>query len=153
MLKYLISIASVALLSVLAGSLIKSGALRSVVTFVCGLLVLLVVISPLMSIDPAALSVGLEQIMSMDETKETAFRDRFSAQVKRTTEEYIATRGRELGCDLRGEVTLDEGEYPIPYSVVMTGKGTPHQIQSMTEYLTNALGIPPERQEWKLYGT
>ena len=49
-------------------------------------------------------------------------------------------------------VTLTEEEYPQPWSATLTGTLDPEQVRALSEFLSQSLGIPTERQTWKTYG-
>ena len=74
------------------------------------------------------------------------------ALVKKNTQTYIEDKAQELGGIIQAEVTVGSGEYPAPEHVVLTGTMTPEQAQRLESYVADSLGIPPEQQEWKLYG-
>ena len=74
------------------------------------------------------------------------------ALVKKNTQTYIEDKAQELGGIIQAEVTVGSGEYPAPEHVVLTGTMTPEQAQALESYIADSLGIPPEQQEWKLYG-
>ena len=47
---------------------------------------------------------------------------------------------------------LTEEEYPQPWSATLTGTLDPEQVRALSEFLSQSLGIPTERQTWKTYG-
>lgn len=53
---------------------------------------------------------------------------------------------------VRADVTLTEEEYPQPWSATLTGTLDPEQVRALSEFLSQSLGIPTERQTWKTYG-
>ena len=57
-----------------------------------------------------------------------------------------------LGMLVRADVTLTEEEYPQPWSATLTGTLDPEQVRALSEFLSQSLGIPTERQTWKTYG-
>ena len=74
------------------------------------------------------------------------------ALVKENTEKYIEAKAETLGGMVQAEVTVGNGETPMPESVILTGSMTPAQAQALEDYIRDSLGIPSDRQEWRLYG-
>ena len=67
-------------------------------------------------------------------------------------EKYIEAKAEALGGIIQAEVTVGSGETPMPESVILTGSMTPAQAQALEDYIRDSLGIPSDRQEWRLYG-
>ena len=59
---------------------------------------------------------------------------------------------KSLGGTLQAEVTVSDGDYPVPVSVILIGSMPPEDAKTVSEYIETALGIPADRQEWRLYG-
>jgi len=64
----------------------------------------------------------------------------------------IEKQAEALGMLVRADVTLTEEEYPQPWSATLTGTLDPEQVRALSEFLSQSLGIPTERQTWKTYG-
>lgn len=151
---YLLSVVAVCMLAVLANVLVKQSSIQKVVRLITGLLIVLVVLAPLLSVDIEALG---EQLLALTEGSydsaevENNYQNRLRQNIKETTEQYIENKATELGAYIQAEVTLSDEEYPIPSHVRIIGSLNYEQIQALTGYLTNSLGIAPEQQEWKTY--
>lgn len=154
---YLISLVAVCMLAVLASVLVHGSTIHKFVRFIGGILVLLVAVSPLLSVDTEKLSERLEKICEENSFDTGAVTEKrrsvLSEHIKQTTETYIENKASELGAAIQAEVTLTNDEYPVPNKVRIIGTLTAEQISSLAAYLTDSLGITPEHQEWKLYGT
>ena len=154
---YLISLVAVCMLAVLASVLVHGSPIRKFVRLIGGILVLLVAVSPLLSVDTEKLSERLKEICEANSFDTNAVAENrysvLSEHIKQTTETYIENKAAELGAAIQAEVTLTNDEYPVPNKVRIIGTLTAEQISSMAAYLTDSLGIAPEHQEWKLYGT
>lgn len=154
---YLISLVAVCMIAVLASVLVHGSPINKFVRLIGGILVLLVAVSPLLSVDAERLSERLQEICaanSFDASVVVKNSDAVLAKhIKQTTETYIENKAAELGAVIQAEVTLTNDAYPVPNKVTIIGTLTVGQIESLTAYLTDSLGIAPEHQEWKLYGT
>ena len=64
----------------------------------------------------------------------------------------LLLQAEALGMLVRADVTLTEEEYPQPWSATLTGTLDPEQVRALSEFLSQSLGIPTERQTWKTYG-
>lgn len=152
---YLLSVISSAMLLSLTQSLLPKGSVRQVASFVGGLLVVLAVLSPVVDLDVHSLSDAFTEFSLETETfgiqTEDAGQEWMADIIKQRCATYIWDKANALGADLEVEVILSEEEgYPIPVSVVLTGKATPEQKTRMEEYISGDMGIPVQRQEWKI---
>ena len=153
---YLISVVAVCMITVIADVLIQKSGLKRIVRLLGGLLVLMVAIRPLLSLDMSRISTYLLEVNSnyrfdtanIKSTQQELLRQ----QVRQSAEKYIEDEAKSLGATLQAEVTLSDGEYPVPVSVILIGTLSPEQAQTVGAYIAAALDIPAERQEWRLYG-
>ena len=72
--------------------------------------------------------------------------------IRENTERTIEKQAEALGMLVRADVTLTGEEYPQPWSATLTGTLDPEQVRALSEFLSQSLGIPTERQTWKTYG-
>lgn len=153
---YFLAIVAACMLAVLACALLKNSKMQRITKFIAGILILLTVATPLLRIDTAALAEKISELGrgSRFDTQEISkdYQTMLRALVKKNTQTYIEDKAQELGGIIQAEVTLGSGEYPAPEHVVLTGTMTPEQAQALESYIADSLGIPPEQQEWKLYG-
>ena len=153
---YFLAIVAACMLAVLACALLKNSKMQRITKFIAGILILLTVATPLLRIDTAALAERISELGrgSRFDTQEISkdYQTMVRALVKKNTQTYIEDKAQELGGIIQAEVTLGSGEYPAPEHVVLTGTMTPEQAQALESYIADSLGIPPEQQEWKLYG-
>lgn len=152
--KYLISVAAAAMLLSLVQSILPKGPVRRVAGFVGGLLVVLAVLSPVVSVDHDTLAQSIGQLQVETQAIEAgairANRELLSDIIKQRCETYIWDKANELGADLEVSVTLSQDdEYPYPVSVVLTGSVTPEQRLRLTENISRDMGISSRQQEWK----
>ena len=150
---YLIEITAAAILAALIRKLApKSGAGRGA-RLGAGLLVLLCLLQPLGRFyrDGTALfsrDWGQVDPMASDEVSREANR-LMESLITQQAEAYILDKARAMG--LEAEVTVKvhlEDRYPVPWAVTIRGSPTGQQKSALETEIQDALGIPPERQEW-----
>ena len=150
---YLIEITAAAILAALIRKLApKSGAGRGA-RLGAGLLVLLCLLQPLGRFyrDGTALfsrDWGQVDPMASDEVSQEANR-LMESLITQQAEAYILDKARAVG--LEAEVTVKvhlEDRYPVPWAVTIRGSPTGQQKSALETEIQDALGIPPERQEW-----
>jgi hypothetical protein len=74
------------------------------------------------------------------------YRREVEESIAERTAAYISAKGEELGVTCRPKVTVRwEDEVPYPFSADLD---IPCQTE-LARYLTEELGIPPERQNWQ----
>ena len=152
---YLTAVVAVSMIAVLASALAHGSRMERVVRFAAGLLALLVCVTPL-RLDARTLTDVLEQAeraldydaSGTDRTRQDMLRD----LVRENTERTIEKQAEALGMLVRADVTLTEEKYPQPWSATLTGTLDPEQVRALSEFLSQSLGIPTERQMWKTYG-
>ena len=137
--EYLLSLVAVSLLTVLSRSLIPEGGVRRIASVVCGLLLTICALSPLLQMEKETLRTGVE----------VKNRELVSQIIKQTTQTYILDKAASMGLSVQAEVEMnDEGAYPYPYRVTLTGVCTEAQRRQLTRSIEENLGIPAERQAW-----
>lgn len=140
---YLTAVVAVSMIAVLASALAHGSRMERVVRFAAGLLALLVCVTPLLRLDARMLTDVLEQAeraldydaSGTDRTRQDMLRD----LIRENTERTIEKQAEALGMLVRADVTL-------------TGTLDPEQVRALSEFLSQSLGIPTERQTWKTYG-
>ena len=142
----------------LAVSLISAVPLKNaaerVVRTACGALLLLVLLGPLLrlrDVDPARYLERFQIDGSVIDGALQEGRQRAGALITEQTAAYIWDKAEALGAEARAEVTLAalSEHYQYPYAAVLTGRWTPEQKRELSDYLSQTLGIPPERQTWR----
>lgn len=153
---YLISVIAVCMITVIADVLIQKSSLRKIVRLIGGILVLLVAVKPLLSLDMGQISSYLKEFndsYSFDTGRiKSSQNELLKEHIKQTAETYIEDKATELGGMVQAEISLSEGEYPVPVGVTLIGTLSPEQVQALSAYIVSDLGIPTTEQEWRLYG-
>ena len=152
---YLLSVTAACLISVLACALVRQETVRKIVRFSSGLLILLVVIVPLLSLNMENISDIFRSFRVQYDRSgaEETWHEQLSQHIKRTSEAYIEDKAAALGASIRAEVTLSDAEYPVPVHAKVTGVVSPQQRRALAEYMQTALDIAEEEQEWYIYET
>ena len=150
---YLIEITAAAILAALIRKLApKSGAGRGA-RLGAGLLVLLCLLQPLGRFyrDGTALfsrDWGQVDPMASDEVSQEANR-LMESLITQQAEAYILDKARAMGLKAEVTVTVRLGDrYPVPWAVTIRSDPTGQQKSALETEIQDALGIPPERQEW-----
>lgn len=151
--RYLLSVAAAGILVSLVLPLLPDGSVRRVGGFVGSLLVILAVLSPLRSVDAAAMAEAIARVRTEAREAVTGVevgnRDILTAIIKEECETYIWDKAQEMGLELEVVVTVDEGAgYPYPTGAAITGSVTPAQREVLGRWIEETLGIAQEEQEW-----
>ena len=151
--EYLIGVVAAALLCGIITSLTGTkGTVGIAVKLVSGLLMLLAVVRPWVSISFEGIFNWAEDI-TVDGTGFAASGEMMADEVYRTsikqqTEAYILDEAKALGCDLAVEVILSDDGMPVPAQVRLTGEVSPYARQTLTNMMTERLGIKREDLIW-----
>ena len=135
----------------LARQLAPEGREQAAVRLAGGLLMLLAVLGPLAGGDwgDLALPAGAFQASEVAEDYEAQRTAALGAVIAEKTAAYIWDKAQELGLAVAIDVTVEEdGSYPYPAAVRITGPFTEPQRQSLTRYIEENLAIGKEQQTW-----
>ena len=146
---WLLSVTACAVLISIAQQLANDGAMKKIVRFVGGMVLMLAMLRPLLSLSfdlPALDGESYrEAVEALKETlsaeQEDALRERIAAQ----TQAYIEDKASSLGLSVRAEVqtALRDG-VPFPDSVTLYGENS----AALSAYIVQELGIAEENQLW-----
>lgn len=154
--EYLVSVVAVCMITVPAMVFIKKESLQRIVKLVGGVLILIVAIRPLLHLDMDVLSDRLEEFTQKYEfdsaTVEETVQSKMAEYVAESSAKVIEEKAQELGGILQAKVTVSDGELPVPTHVKLTGTMSLQAIEQMKDFLQTAFQLPPEEQEWELYG-
>ncbi len=151
--EYMITVTAAALIcGVLNALASKLGSSGKLLRLMCGILMLLTVISPLTKIrltDLPELGQGiLESGEALATAGENSAREEMAAIIKEQTQAYILDKANVLGASLEVEVILTEDTLPVPKSVRLQGAISPYGKGKLQQILAQDLGIPTEEQIW-----
>ena len=150
---YLLSITVAALCcGILSSVLGKKGLTGSTVKFLCGIVMLLTVVGPLLDIQIGDLEnsfKGLSQEANSITAfgQETALKE-YAGIIKERTAAYILDKAESLGAELTVEVTLSDDDLLVPCAVTLSGTVSPYAKKVFTKTIVKDLGIQEEEQIW-----
>lgn len=147
---YLLSVTAAAILCSLIKNLLPGKtAATQLIHVLCGVFLAFSLISPVLQLDPEQLflsdgsfAADAQAAASMGE-KEAA--DALCAVIKERTEAYILDKATGMDVSVEVEITLQD---LIPSGVILRGAVSPYVRSTLSEWITQQLGIPKEAQEW-----
>ncbi len=148
---WLLGLCAAALLGVVCST--AAGEDRPVLRLTTGLVLLLVLLSPVVDFNLSELSEIWAESRYLAENvaknaeieSQAALMEGISAQ----TEAYILDKAQDMGLHLSVEVTVVMGErYPYPAAVALTGRSTTAQRQQINRWLREELAIAEEDVTW-----
>lgn len=152
---WVIGLTGMSLITAVVLTLTPKGKVRRIVTMVCGLGMVIALISPIMNFDYDSfalyMSDSTEELESygagLEETNERLTR----SIIQERTAAYILDKAESIGV-LDATFTVntkmdDEGTW-YPWEVTAEGTFTESQSSELVSYITGELGIPEERQYW-----
>lgn len=143
-----------AMLTAAAGSLTPPGAVRRLGRLTGSLVLLLVLLSPLVSVDGEALARALSEYRfpeTRTEELEEADEALFRGLIAEETGAYIAEEAAGLGaaCTVEVETRVQEDGYLVPWAVTVTGALDGETRQRLARRIASELAIPEERQTYR----
>ena len=149
---WLLAVVAVSLLCALADAMMPNGAVRRVGRLVCGLVLLLAVLSPLAQADVSSSQRWLEGWLAAGRDRETELREEVDRQMKVIIEQeyaaYIVDKAAELGltCAVRVECGAPEAGVYLPIRAEVRGRLSGGGKEQLVQILTEDLGIPEPGQ-------
>ena len=148
------SLTGASVIAALARQLTPEGGVRKVTDFVCGVMLLSVLLSPVLEADLDALSTAAADYRTtaarLTADVEGQEKQLLRVYIQQQTGAYILDEARRLGAgELQAEVQAKwRDESWVPYEVTISGALSPEIKARLGEYLRSELGIPAERQRW-----
>lgn len=151
---YILSVTAAAILCAIVSTLAgKGGSLGSLMKLMTGVVLSMVIISPLAKISVGNLDRYLDDLnlsaTSAVEAGTVATQEAISNRIKAGVEAYILDKAAQLSLDVTVEVTLTEDGTMVPAAVVLEGAVSPYAKSRMETILKDDLGIPVEAQTWR----
>ena len=148
--QYVISVVAGAMICGIAMSLFSKGALRQILKMLCGLILSLCVLRPMMKGEIWD-SFGFEDLLSDDAAQTAAMGEEYSARaireiIKSETEAYILDKAQSLGVKVTAEVSLSPDGVPV--GVRICGSLSPYVKRDLSDDISRDLGISKENQVW-----
>lgn len=155
---WILGVTAAALAVALAQALAPEGPVKRAGRLVCGLVLVLAMVRPVLSLDPQTLADNAAR-MGSGIQNESELPQADDALMKTLIAEkagaYIVDKAGELGGTCRAEVEVRTGEsgYPVPWSVTVRGSLTAVQRERLTGSIAEELAIPADRQRFEEGGT
>ena len=151
--QYLISVIAAAIISGIAVSFIqKNSVLSSIAKLICGLFMVVTVITPTKAFDFSNLSDLItdfsKEAQEAVDTGEAYANQQLRENIMQQAQAYIQKRAQDLGVDLVVDVKLTGEDPPVPSAVTIVGSVSPYIKSVLSEYIENNLDIPEEKQIW-----
>ncbi|QNL45532.1 stage III sporulation protein AF [Oscillibacter hominis] len=141
-------VAATVLVSV-AESIIPEGSIRKIARFTGGLALLLVILQPLLQIQPEEFSLDFSrweaEIQSQQADYEAENEKNLRTIIQEKTEAYISDKADELGVRCTPSVKVEGDDPPCPTELTLSGETS----EELAGYIEQELGIPREKQTWK----
>ena len=146
---WLLSVTACAVLVSIVQQLTDGGTMKKIVRFVGGMVLMLAMLRPLLSLtfDLPELDGGhyREAVEALKETLRAEQDSTLSDSIAAQTQTYIEDKAGELGLDVRAEVqTSLQGGVPLPDAVTLYGI----KSAALGAYIAQELGIAEEKQLW-----
>ena len=150
---YLLRVTVAALVcGIVSGFAAKRMTLAPMVKFLCSLLMVLVLLTPMASIRLDSLGSFWDEISYQGDA--AAFSGHAAAQeacgdiIKEKVTAYILDKAESYGSELSVEVILDDSVPPVPCALRLSGSISPYGKSAMTNTIEKELGIKAEDQIW-----
>lgn len=147
-----------AMVLAVAEALMPEGAVKKVGKLTGGLLLMLVLLQPLLSLEAGDLEALADSVQT-GAVSQAALADQAAAPMKALIEEelsaYIEEKGTALGVTCTAQVVCVTGEdgVPVPSRVTLSGQWTQDQQRALSQTITQALGLEREAQIYRKEGT
>lgn len=150
---YVISVVTAAMLvGIVTGLLGKKDTSAALIKMIGGLFLAFTVIRPIVSLEVENIRTYIaafsENGTNTVTEGENLAGQAYSAYIKSETEAYILDKANALGAELSVEVSLDEGDIPVPVGARIQGSVSPYAKACLQDMMADDLGILEENQVW-----
>ena len=151
---YIISVVSVCLCSAIIQKLANiKGANTSVINSLCGVILAIIVIAPVIKINISAIEDYISNveidakryISASEESSQIELHSVITEKVKA----YILEKASCYDCNIKTvDVFLSTDTIPVPEGVLICGTYSPYIKNQLSELIATNLGISKENQQW-----
>ena len=150
---YLLRITAGAFAGAILLAALPKGTPRWVVAMLCGLLMLLLALTPLAELDYDSLAEAISRLELEKEEARTGIeiqnQELVASIISGRVQTYILDKASSLGMQISVELEMEtRAATPYPSGVTIRGAATPTQKQQLQTYLEQTFAIAPERQVW-----
>ena len=154
---WLVGLTCAAMIVALAEGLTPPGAVKKIGRLTGGLVLLLALVQPVLSLDEETLSSALARYRAELSAYDSALEEENEILMKGIIAEqsgaYILDKAASLGITVPLEVEVEtmpvEGGYPVPYSVTVRGSLTQEEQAALAQQITAGFSIPEDRQYYE----
>lgn len=151
---YLLRLSVGAFFSAVLLACVPKGAAHRAAALVCGLIMLLLALSPLAQADPDALSQAISRLELEKEEARTGIeiqnQELVASIISDRLQTYILDKASSLGLELTVEIEMQtRASTPYPTAVILHGSANAAQKQQLQTYLAQSFAIEPENQRWE----
>jgi stage III sporulation protein AF len=151
--QYIIQVAAASLFCGIVTTLTeKKSGVGSLIRLMAVVFMLLTTLSPLVKVRLTDISEIWDRIkisgeLFVEEGSSQA-NNEMSTIIKEKTEAYILEKAESLGAEISVEVTVSGSQVPVPVGIRVSGDVSPYGRKMLKNWISDALGIPVEEQEW-----
>ena len=150
---YLLRLTAGAFFSAGVLALIPKGTPKKAAAVLCGLVMLLLALTPLAQLDYDALSEAISRLELEKEEARTGIeiqnQELVASIISGRVQTYILDKASSLGMQISVELEMETRAATLyPSGVTIRGAATPTQKQQLQTYLEQTFAIAPERQVW-----
>ena len=151
---WLLSVTAAALALALAQAITPEGTVKKIGALVGGMVLLLVLVKPVLAIDPEDLAHRTVPSVPRTEFEIDQGEQMMKSLIAQKTSAYIVDKGAALGLDCQATVTVvtDDSGWPVPWAAEITGAFTPEQRAALEKTIDRELDIPTVRQTFREVG-
>lgn len=148
--EFLLSVVSVALICAICQKIPKFSGFRSLICFMCGIIMLVTLIRPILGIEiPSIHDLNFwNDGRSICQQGENLARQAIKESIISRTEAYILKEARLLGAEVAVQVSVTDDTIPIPDQVTIRGSVSPYARSRLQQILKEDLSIGLEEQYW-----
>lgn len=153
---YLVSVVAACMIAAIGSVFVRNHMSARVLRLISGVLILLVAVSPLLKIRSRDISefFSAEGISDFSaETENIKVQEALAEQIRKSAEKHIESIASGMGMTVQARVTVSREKIPKPVSVELVCTAEPGKVKELSDYIATGLGIPAEKQEWRLYET
>ena len=148
---YLLRITAGAFAGAILLAALPKGTPRRVAAMLCGLLMLLLALTPLAELDYDSLAEAISRLEKEEARTgiEIQNQELVASIISGRVQTYILDKASSLGMQISVELEMEtRAATPYPSGVTIRGAATPTQKQQLQTYLEQTFAIAPERQVW-----
>jgi len=154
---WILGIAGAALITSICMTVTPDGRVKKIVSLVCGLVIILMLINPMIGFDYGIFSQGYAQFRAEAAAfshEVTAFNEKLTGLIiEEACIAYILDKGAKLGIhDLTADVSARQsaGGYWYPYAARLATAAHQELRDKLSDIIYAELGIPPEELIWSM---